>query len=307
MQHPITILTPEYTKLLAAMTVRPECAKLVNEVATRLVGFKPRYEPVTAADGVPVLFIGPSFEREASSNFKLNPAQGWPLSSTSKWIPHNGPFKDWLSAAIAAYHLNGLDKIGAGKWTWELICYFGELFNGFGYRDYHHMHTPYLWGGTNIQSIGKYDADGQFNPNRMDAQLGIIPIARRMLELDPSLALNVSDVLPVEAVPYVASPPISSGFAAEEDGSAKWVQTSLSALGITVGINGNYDRQTKLAVEKFQGDYGLDVDGVVGAKTVAALRQAVAAHTSTVESPGLTTALDNFANNPPKSIMTGKT
>jgi lysozyme family protein len=270
MQHPFTLLKPEYTGLLAAMVVRPECVKLVDEVAAKLVSYKPRYQPVTDADWVPIVFIGPSFEREASSNFNDSPAQGDPWRRMSVHVPaHRGPYPSWLAAAIDAYHINGLDKVGAGNWTWELVCFYGELFNGMGYRDYHRMHSPYLWGGTNIQTIGKYTADGQFDPNHMDQQLGIIPIAKRMVELDPSLALP--------ATPYVPAPPIASGIAAEPESGAKWVQATLNTLGHEppLDVDGNYGRQTKIAVEQFQGSYGLDVDGFVGSDTTAALRKAL--------------------------------
>lgn len=271
MKHPFAILKPEYTGLLSAMVVRPECRKLVDEVAVKLVGYKTRYEPVSTRDGVPVVLIGASFEREASSNFTRNPAQGWPLHSTSQWVPHNGPFPDWQTAAIAAYHLNGLDKVGAGNWTWELMCFFGEMFNGFGYRDFHHMHSPYLWGGTNIQMLGKYDADDKFNAEMMDPQLGIVPVMRRMIEIDPSLALP--------AVPYVPAPPIASGIAAvAPETDTRWVQDSLNKLGLPLlEVDGNYGLKTKLTVERFQRDYGLDVDGLVGDKTTAALQKALAA------------------------------
>lgn len=274
MKHPFDILKPEYTHLLAAMVVREQCRHLVDEVAVKLIGYKTRYQPVTAQDGVPVIFIGPSFEREASSNFNLNPAQGWPLHAFSKWIPHNGPFPNWQAAAIAAYHLNGLDKVGAENWTWELICFYGEMFNGFGYRDVHHMHSPYLWGGTNIQTVGKYDADSKFNPDHMDPQLGIIPVAKRMVELDPSLALP--------AVPYVPAPPIASGTVAAPDHpevDAKWIQSTINALGYEppLDTDDSYGRDTKRAVEQFQESYGLEVDGMAGDKTIAALKTALAA------------------------------
>lgn len=269
MQHPFSLLKPEYTGLLSAMVVREECRHLVDQVAVKLVGYKTRYQPVTDAIGVPILFIGPSFEREGSSNFNLNPAQGWPLHSTSKIIPHNGPFPNWFSAAIAAYKIDGLDKVGASNWTWEMICYYGEKLNGFGPRDVHHMHTSYLWGGTNIQTRGKYVRDGVFDPNEMDEQLGMMPVARRMLELDPSLALP--------AVPYVPTPPIASGVAPEPDCDTKWVQTSINTLGYMppLDVDGSYGRDTSRAVQQFQRSYGIEVDGLVGAKTVAALRTAL--------------------------------
>src|SRR5579872_4547708 len=271
MPHPFDTLKAEYTHLLAAMQVREECKKLVDEVAVKLIGYKSRYQPVTDAIGVPVIFIGPSFEREGGSNFNLNPAQGWPLHSTSKIIPHNGPFPNWFSAAIAAYKIDGLDKVGRDNWTFEMICFKGEALNGFGYRDFHHMHSPYLWGGTNIQMPGKYTEDGKFDPTVMDHQIGIIPLAKRMVELDPSLALP--------AVPYVPSPPISSGIAQEAETGVEWVQTAINTLGYTpeIAVDGSYGRETGRAVAQFQRSYGLEIDGIAGPKTVAGLRAALTA------------------------------
>jgi peptidoglycan hydrolase-like protein with peptidoglycan-binding domain len=116
---------------------------------------------------------------------------------------------------------------------------------------------------------GKYVADHDFNPNVMDTQLGIIPLARRMVELDPSLALP--------AVPYIPSPPISSGIASEPDADAKWIQQTLNAFGYhpPLDVDGSFGRDTKRAVEQFQRSYGLDVDGVAGPKTISALRAAL--------------------------------
>ena len=271
MDHPFSRLKPEYSGLLAAMSIRKERKELIDHVAVKLIGFKTRYEPVTAANGVPAIFIGPSFEREASSDFRRNPAQGWPLSSVSHVIPHNGPFKTWFDAAIAAYHLDGLDKVGAGNWTWELVCFYAEMFNGFGYRDVHHMHSPYLWGGTNIQTKGKYTTDGNFDPNAWDEQVGVIPVARRMVEIDPTLAL-----------PTVISPPIHSGLSISIDDDAvdtKWIQRALNDIGWhpELGVDGSYGNQTKKAVEHFQRNYGLTVDGFAGPETIGALKIAVAA------------------------------
>lgn len=280
MQHPFTALKPEYTQLLAAMAIRPECRAEVDKVAIKLLGYRTRYEPVSTKDGVPMIFIAALFEREADSDFTKNAAQGWPLHSRSKWIPTNGPFQDWQSSAIAAYHLNGLDRVGAGNWTWELLCFYGEMFNGFGYRDFHHMHSPYLWGGTNIQTIGKYDADGKFDAGHMDTQFGIVPVMRRMVEIEPTVALA--------PVPYIAAPPIHSGIATqvtpavadtpEIKHDVRWVQTSLNALGFwpELPVDDSYGFWTKLSVERFQADYGIRVDGLVGEETTAALVKAVA-------------------------------
>lgn len=274
MEHPFPKLKPEYAHLLSVMRVRPECEKLVDEVAVKLVGYKTRYEPVSQHDGVPVVFIAASFEREASSDFTRNAAQGWPLHTRSRWVPQNGPFPTWQASALAAYHLNGLDKVGGGNWTWELMCFYGELFNGFGYRDAYRMHSPYLWGGTNIQTPGKFVKDHEFDKNLMDPQLGIIPVMRRMIDLDQSLAL------PIPA--YVPAPPIESGVAAVKGPDVAhdtaWVQGALNKLGFwpELKVDGNYGFMTKFSVEKFQADYGIHVDGLVGEETTLALAKALA-------------------------------
>lgn len=279
MQHPFTKLQPEYSRLLAMMKVRPEKQALIDSTAKRLLGFMANYNPVTAAIEVPQVYIGPSFEREASSNFHLNPAQGWPLNSVSKWIPHNGPFATWYAAAIAAYKLNGLDKVGAQNWTWELLCFYGETFNGWGYRDYHHMQSPYLWACTNIQKPGKYTSDGHFDTEHFDTQIGIIPVARRMVEMMPSLALQAA--MPVVAAPSIVPEPEHSGIAHPDDTpkglGTKWVKWAINELGRPLVVNENYDKVTMQAVADYQRFRAIDVDGLAGPKTITALRQSLAA------------------------------
>lgn len=274
MKHPFETLKPEYTKLLSIVQVRAEKVAVVDRVARRLLGNMQHYLPVQEAIGVPAIFIATSFEREASSNFALNPAQGWPLTSRSKWIPNNGPFPNWHAAALEAYRLNGLDKVGAGNWTWELICFYGEMFNGFGYRDYHNMHTPYLWAWTNLQTLGKYTSDGKFDPAHFDEQMGMIPVARRMVEIMPELAIGP---LPARQ-PVVDVVPQPTGLS-----DAKWVQYALNTLGYQPPLveDGNYGRKTKLAVSHFQQDYGLEADGLAGPKTHTALHQALLAKGAT--------------------------
>lgn len=277
MKHPFEILKPEYSQLLAAMAVRDECRHLVDEVAVKLIGYRTRYQPVSDKTGIPVVFVAASFEREASSDFNLSPAQGDPWRKISRHVPANrGPFRSWLDAAIDAYHINGLDQVGADNWTWELICYYGELFNGFGYRDFHHEHSPYLWGGTNIQQLGKYTMDHGFDPSVKDKQLGIIPIAKRMIDIEPALAL-----------PFVIAPPLHSGIAASDAGAdTKWVQDSLNKLGWQppLDVDGSYGGLTKRAVEHFQQAFGLKVD-FAGPETVKALQAALAAIEEVVKEP----------------------
>jgi len=278
MRHPFEILKPEYTQLLALMVVRPECRDRVDQVAQKILASRAKFDEVTEINGVPLVFMGPSFYREASLDFNLSPAQGDSWRKVSTHVPKGrGPFRNWPAAAVDAYHLNGLDGIGAKNWTWELICYYGEIFNGMGYRDFHHMHSPYLWGGTNIQTAGKYTSDGLFDHEEMDTQLGIIPIARHIVEIEPSYAPSSS--------PVVIPTPIHSTIAQDEgDGvDTAWVQTALNGLGWDPPLvtDGNYGRKTAMAVSNFQRMYGLDVDAICGPKTIAAIKEAIAVQNQT--------------------------
>lgn len=269
MKHPYDALRPEYSQLLSAMVVRPEARKHVDDVAVKILGYRGRFDEVSAANGVPVIFMGPSFYREASLDFSRNPAQGWPLRSRSKNIPHNGPFPSWRAAALEAYRLNGLDQVGAERWTWELVCYYGETFNGFGPRN-HGRHTGYLWAGTNVYDGGKYVADGVWDPNHHDEQLGIVPIARRMVELAPDLALRT--VIPPPA-------PVDLARSADpEKHGVRWLQEGFAELGYDIAVDGNYGRQTKHVVAEFERDYGLRQDGgYAGPEVVGALEKALEA------------------------------
>lgn len=269
MKHPFEILKPEYTQLLQLMEVRPEKRSLVDHAAVKLLSLKTRWEPISAINGVPIIFMATSFEREASSDFSKNPAQGWSWRTHSHIEPPNGPFPTWQAAALEAYRLNGLDKVGRENWTWELLCFYGEMFNGFGYRDQHHRHTPYLWSMTNIQTPGKYIADKEFDETHLDEQIGIIPVAKRMVEIDPSVAL------PALTIPA----PAHSGLGDVENGAdTRWVQHALNQLGWQPPLreDGSYGDKTKKAVEHFQRSFGLKVD-FAGPQTVEALKAALRA------------------------------
>lgn len=194
-------LKAEYDADLARMVVTRVDA--VDKAAQRLVAIyrAGRYGSVPQRTGIPLTWIAASFEREASSDFRCSPAQGDRWNRPSVNVPaHRGPFTSWEASALDAYHLDGLDRIGEDHWSWSLACYYGELFNGFGYRG-KGIPSPYLWGGTNIQKRGKYVRDGVYDATVMDSQLGIIPIMKRMIEIEPSLAIGDKMVTAAPTVP----------------------------------------------------------------------------------------------------------
>ena len=272
MIYPYQALAPDYTSCLTRMQFTR--AEAINEAATRLVGFidAGRYQDGCKATGVPQPWAAASFEREASSNFNLNPAQGWPLHSQSKWIPHNGPFADWSTAEIAAYEIDGLDKVGTPNWTWTRACYEGEIFNGMGYRA-HGVHSPYLWSGSNVYAppYGKFTGDGHFQWVQ-DTQLGIIPMMVRIIQLRPGLAL--ADSLPMNVPAPIQAPALVP----EGHHDAADLQAALNKLGADpqITVDGNYGRRTRAAVIQFQGRVALPQDGIAGPQTWAAIMQRLA-------------------------------
>lgn len=282
MNYQFAAIQPDYEACFSRMQITRVAA--VNSTADRLVGFidAGRYDAGCKTTGVSVAWAAASFEREASSNFNLNPAQGWPLNQKSKDIPYNGPFSNWTDAQVAAYQIDALDKVGVAGWTWARAAYEGEAFNGFGYRA-HGIHSPYLFAGTNIYVEGKYVADGDWSPTTVDTQLGIVPMMMRIIQLRPQLAL--ADTLPLLSVPAPALVPAPAPAPLEVSPhnviALHGALNKLLALQPPFPANDdNYDNDTRYAVRLFQqkaGFTGDDVDGIAGPQTWDAITKAVAA------------------------------
>ncbi len=255
MQFPFDTLRPEYEALLASMQITrgPE----VDHVAHKLLGFvnEGRYTAVSLQTGVPIAWMATSFEREASSDFRLSAAQGDPWNHVSTHVPRGrGPFNSWDEAAIDAYHIDGLDKVGTAGWTEARACYEGEIFNGMGYRA-HGIHSPYLWAGSNHYVAGKYVADGVWDAHAVDQQLGIVPVWRRMIELQPALAFG-------NAPPPM---PVPIGLGTHETHDAFWLQAALNQAA-------SIEPAFKAEIEKLGGPDRLVVDGSVGHETMLVVR-----------------------------------
>lgn len=273
MQKPFTVLAPEYTALLARMQIT-RLAEVDAVVSKRLrppsllaLVDQGRYAAGCTETEVPQTVAAASFEREASSNFNLSPAQGDPINRKSVHVPAGrGPYPDWKAAQVDAYHIDHLDAVGTANWSWERGCYEEELFNGFGYRA-RGVHSPYLWAGTNNYTRGKFTEDHGYDPNAVDEQLGVIPMMFRMVQLRPALALPVP--LPTAPVVELAPPiPPPQGL---HDAAA--LQTALNSLGATppLTVDDSYGRETRYAVEVFQKAAGLAVDGLAGPETWIAI------------------------------------
>lgn len=184
----------------AKLTRGPE----FDRIAERLVQSKSRYQQVAAKTGVPWFVIAVIHQRESSQNFNRSLAQGDPWSRVSTHVPKGrGPFKSWEDAAIDAlvncspYAARNKDWSPGGTMT--LL----EKYNGLGYAN-KGLPSPYVWSGTDQYVKGKYVADGVFDANVVDKQLGCAGLILAMQTLDPSIAFDgyVGAIPPdVEPVP----------------------------------------------------------------------------------------------------------
>lgn len=213
-----------YADLWRTMHIKPEREAAFQATAKRLMKGMPRYQKVSQATGVPAALIAILHERESGADFDTYLGNGEPLNRVTRLVPEGrGPFRNFEEGAIDALHIDGLDKVK--NWTLELVLFYAEKFNGFGYRN-KGLRSPYLWGGTNHQQPGKYVRDGVFDPNVWDTQLGAAGVLFTLFNIDLSLYLKLESPgakpdIPVPPPPDIeppapmpASPPPSSKGAA---------------------------------------------------------------------------------------------
>lgn len=175
----------------------------INAQAAKIEAKRPRYEVVSKATGVPWDVIGVIHYREASGSFDGVLHNGQKIigkGTKTTLVPKGrGPFKTWEEAAIDAlvtappYAAKNKDWSIGG--TLDLL----ERYNGLGYRN-KGLPSPYLWAGTDQYVKGKYVADGKYDPNHVDKQLGVAPILMKLRE-------GVVDK-PVSPPPPPPEPPI---------------------------------------------------------------------------------------------------
>jgi hypothetical protein len=111
----------------------------------------------------------------------------------------------------------------------------------------------------------------------VDAQLGIVPVARAMAlmmaELDlPGWPEGVATSVP----PPIPAPVGVGGHPDTGVHSTAWLQGALNKLGVdpALVVDGSYGRRTRMAVIDFQSAHGLEPDGLAGPLTWAALEKA---------------------------------
>jgi lysozyme family protein len=206
-------LRSEYAALWRCMQIRPERVAQVDAIARRLLATKQRYLGVASRIGAPWFLIAALHERESGANFNAHLHEGSPLTARTLHVPRGRPISpdppySWETSAIDALTTPPYELNKVAQWSVERVCYEAERYNGFGYRR-RGIRSPYVWSFSNNYAAGKYVRDGQFSVGAIDGQCGVMPIIKRLSELDRTICLDgtaiVSDaagqVLPPTSAP----------------------------------------------------------------------------------------------------------
>lgn len=160
----------------------------INAQVAKIEAHRECYEAVSKATGVPWDVIGVIHYRESSGDFKGVLHNGDRIIGTGKLtvkVPKGrGPFSTWEEAAIDALVVCPPYAAKNKDWSIGGTLDILERYNGLGYRN-KGLPSPYLWAGTDQYVKGKYVADGKYDPEHVDKQLGVAPILMKLREGKP--------------------------------------------------------------------------------------------------------------------------
>lgn len=192
----------------------------INAQAAKIEANRVRYEVVSVKTGVPWDVIGVIHYRESSGSFAGVLHNGQKIIGTGKKttiVPKGrGPFSSWEEAAVDAlmncHPFAGKNKDWSIAGTLDLL----ERYNGRGYRK-KGLPSPYLWAGTDQYAKGKYVADGKYDPNHVDQQLGVAALLKKIRgdeekPVQPAKPVPAPSPSPEGQTPPAAKPEAKRGF-----------------------------------------------------------------------------------------------
>lgn len=241
-----------------------------DQAARLVLKNKNTYKEVEKRTGVPWAFVGVLHYRESACNMQGILHNGEKIIGTGKktrLVPKGrGPFNSWMTAAVDELSIKGLKK-GAQVWSVEMCLYQGERYNGWGYY-YKKTPSAYLWSGTNQYIKGKYIADHVWDGNAVDKQMGIVPVMKRLQQLDKEVSWGtpMEDESPVEVTEIDLNDDLSKS-------EILSIQKKLRELGYeeTGWIDGIWGSRTEAGITSFQKNEGLEPTGKIDSDTLAAL------------------------------------
>lgn len=177
-------IDPDFQYLYDNAVIDSNRISEVKMVCEKILQNKSRYDYIQSKTGVPAYLVACLHYRETSLSFDRILHNGEKIIGTgqvSKLVPAGrGPFTSWEQAAIDALHLMGYDKVQ--NWSKYKALQLAERFNGMGYRKRvgdsgKAEYSPYVWAATSVSDeTGKFVADGSFDPEAPERQLGVAAI-----------------------------------------------------------------------------------------------------------------------------------
>jgi len=180
---PIQSYKDDYKRKWALATIHADKIPQIERVVRIIQNNDSRYQSV--ANQLNITYwplIGIIHNLESNMDFFTHLHNGDPLIRRTTHVPIGRPILGhppftWEESAIDALsvdqHWNTWND-----WTITGMGYLLERYNGFGYRQYHNIPSPYLWAGTNIYTSGRYIGDGKFDPNSISQQIGGMTILK---------------------------------------------------------------------------------------------------------------------------------
>lgn len=177
-------LAPEYEKLFKTCTVRPEWTGQVKWYCGKLVQYRPRYEVIAIATGVPWWVVGALHAMEGGFDFNTHLHNGDPLTARTVRVPAGMPKSGtppftWEDSAIDALRHDRLADLT--DWSIPATLFRLERYNGFGSRR-KGINTPYLWSFSNHYTKGKFVRDGVYDPEAVSKQCGAAVMLRMLID-----------------------------------------------------------------------------------------------------------------------------
>ena len=182
-------MAAEMRRLWNTMEFRASRKPIAVKQAGAIARLKDRYRAAGDPLGIPWVWIGCVHQLEAGLTFTTHLHNGDPLTGRTVHVPAGRPTAtpaggslsySWEESARDALTQKGLQ--GFKAWDIPTMLYQWERYNGFGYRLYHEMQTPYVWAGSNQYTKGKYVADGKWDSEHVSKQIGTAVLLRCLID-----------------------------------------------------------------------------------------------------------------------------
>lgn len=255
------ILTPElrreYDFLFRTCKTRPERVASVESLVDEFViKYRKRFETVQVRTGVPWFIAALIQLRESGNNFNRHPHNGDPLNARTTHVPAGRPVKGSPPFTWEDSFADLMECQGYNHWfDWSVAgcLYILEGNNGWGYRMWKGIKSPYLWSfSENIYTKGKYASDGVFDPNLVDQQCGVAVLLRRMVERHVvNLAADLVGAIPADLAIFE-----DLKFMDPDHARVKTLQSDLNEFpGMWLSVDGLAGPKTAAAYHQITGKY----------------------------------------------------